>query len=61
MKAPCLNCPDRYSGCHDTCEKYQTYKAHRQRISEARAKQNFLQDYFRDSVNKSVKLRSVHG
>lgn len=25
-KAPCLNCPNRYIGCHDVCEKYLVYR-----------------------------------
>ena len=24
--APCLDCPERYAGCHSTCKKYQAYK-----------------------------------
>lgn len=60
MKAPCLNCPDRYSGCHDACEKYQTYKAHRQSISDARKRVNFIDEYFSDTVKKAEKLRRQH-
>ena len=24
--APCLDCPERYAGCHSKCKKYQAYK-----------------------------------
>ena len=26
MRAPCLNCPDRYVGCHDHCGAYLSYR-----------------------------------
>lgn len=25
-QSPCKDCPDRYLGCHDRCEKYQQFK-----------------------------------
>jgi hypothetical protein len=60
MNAPCFNCPDRCTGCHDTCEKYQAYKAHRQSISDARARRNYLDEYFSKTVKKAEKLRRQH-
>lgn len=24
--SPCKDCPDRYPGCHDSCEKYKCWK-----------------------------------
>lgn len=60
MKPPCKNCPDRSTACHDTCERYQAYKEHRQGISEARAKQNFLRNYFTDAMNKSERIKRLH-
>lgn len=27
MICPCKDCPDRFVGCHGTCEKYGTWKA----------------------------------
>ena len=26
MLCPCKNCPDRYIGCHSSCNKYISYK-----------------------------------
>ena len=26
VKFPCKDCPDRYPGCHDNCEKYKAAK-----------------------------------
>lgn len=42
--APCKGCPDRTAGdrvhdCHDTCEKYQAFKA--ARIAENKARREF--------------------
>ena len=28
----CLNCPDRYPGCHSKCKKYQEAKAEHERV-----------------------------
>lgn len=39
MKVPCKDCPDRVLGCHDTCEKYQEFKAYREKIIQARAEE----------------------
>lgn len=27
MQTTCKDCPDRYPGCHDHCEKYQSRRA----------------------------------
>jgi hypothetical protein len=60
MQAPCYKCTERSPACHDECSKYQAYKDHRQGINNARARQNFLQDYFRDTINKAEKQRKLH-
>ncbi len=39
MMAPCKDCPDRAPVCHDSCERYQAYRAERDRISEARQRE----------------------
>lgn len=26
IKGPCLNCEERYVGCHSKCKKYQQYR-----------------------------------
>lgn len=27
MKSPCINCPDRFPACHDTCAKYMEWRS----------------------------------
>lgn len=61
MKAPCFKCPERHIGCHSDCTRgYKEFKEYRQRISNARQKALYINDYFTDAVNKSVKLRRQH-
>ena len=31
---PCIDCNERHPGCHDTCEKYYTYKLQNEEIKE---------------------------
>ena len=38
LKAPCKDCPDRYLGCHDHCDKFKEYDVERKRIRELKAK-----------------------
>jgi len=38
LKAPCKDCPDRYLGCHDHCEKFKKYAEERKRLRELKAK-----------------------
>ena len=36
MNAPCKDCPDRHTACHDHCEKYKAWKEEHDRINKAR-------------------------
>ena len=36
MNAPCKDCPDRHSVCHDSCERYQTFRRELVEISRKR-------------------------
>lgn len=38
MTAPCKDCPDRHTACHDTCEKYKAFRAYREKLNADRAK-----------------------
>lgn len=40
MKAPCKDCPDRHTGCHAECEKYQTFAKEREEERQARGLKN---------------------
>lgn len=31
---PCIDCDERHLGCHDNCEKYNTYKLQNKEIKE---------------------------
>lgn len=60
--APCKDCQERESGCHDRCEKYQAFKAERRELN---LKMHELSSYnayvtdrkakIRDSINKNKK------
>lgn len=39
-KAPCHNCPERHPGCHGKCEKYQAWKAERNKITDVKYREN---------------------
>lgn len=48
---PCQNCPDRYPGCHDHCEKYKAAKEKH----NAAAKVKWEYDVARaDSIRRST-------
>lgn len=36
--APCRNCADRHTACHDHCERFKKYKEIREKENEARRK-----------------------
>ena len=40
IKAPCKGCTERYSACHDECEKYKAYRAEQLKSNEYNQKMN---------------------
>lgn len=60
-QVPCFNRPNRHELCHDTCSAYKVYKDRRQTISDARKQANFIQEYFQNAVDRSMKIRRLHG
>jgi len=41
-KGPCYQCPERHRACHDSCPRYQAWKAERERQKEnARADRQY--------------------
>ena len=40
--SPCYNCPDRKPICHDTCEKYLSFKEELARVKEIMRKEDEL-------------------
>lgn len=45
-KSPCYQCPDRFVGCHASCEKYGAWAAECERIRNERIRFNHAEsDY----------------
>ena len=40
IKAPCKGCTERYSACHDECEKYKVYRAEQLKSNEYNQQMN---------------------
>ena len=57
--APCLNCMDRFLGCHSQCKKYITWKtqhdAERLKRQEEAMKQKILNEFINDEIIKLKK------
>lgn len=60
--APCKDCQERESGCHDRCEKYQAFKTERRELnlkmhelSSYNAYVTYRKAKIRDSINKNKK------
>lgn len=54
----CKDCPDRYPGCHDKCEKYQAYAEEREK---ARAKRQQLNNAHYMDKELKLKIRKRKG
>lgn len=48
----CKDCPDRYPGCHDKCEKYRKEKAEWDKTKAKLAENRELQAYICGTINK---------
>lgn len=51
---PCKDCPDRFIGCHDECEKYKSFREELERCKKIMIKEI---ESRRCSVERSVKLK----
>lgn len=51
IHAPCLNCKDRVLGCHDTCERYISYRKELDKVNaedrERRKEESLHERHFR--------------
>lgn len=59
VKAPCKDCPDRVSGCHSVCKKYQAFcreNEERREEKHSQVKQN--EDYWK-ARRKGVKKKGM--
>ena len=60
MQPPCKDCPDRFLGCHSTCEKYIAYDKYRKEMLAKRAEQNRLTYGYLNSNRFNKKKRKVN-
>lgn len=57
LKPPCKDCPDRYVGCHSTCEKYIAYDKSRKELYAQRDKRYQLEsDIYMVALTKKKKV-----
>ena len=52
--SPCMVCEDRYTACHDTCEKYAGWKEYTGKAKEERRKYAAI---VHEDIEKSQRLR----
>ena len=61
LKSPCLECPDRYIGCHSECLKYIDYEQANACMREVRYQQhvkiNLVRSFKRDGCEKARRHR----
>lgn len=55
MNAPCMNCSDRFIGCHSSCDKYSKYKTRSEEIQNNRKKELLPNIYIKKEVERSKK------
>ena len=52
LKAPCQDCPDRYLGCHDSCQKYISFRKQLTAYNEKDQKERDARRYDRYYARK---------
>lgn len=58
MQAPCKDCPDRFVGCHSTCDKYIEFRKQRDEYLDWKNKENkLLDDLYHTSRHSKVRKR----
>ena len=45
MKNKCLDCPDRYPGCHGECESYKKFRDELDKMNEHKKKMKEIEYY----------------
>ena len=58
-KSPCLNCEDRSILCHDSCNKYKSYRDKADRVKKARRKELDADGYVVNNIYKFKKARNL--
>lgn len=61
MTATCLNCNNRYAGCHANCETYKAWKSEQLASAEAKRKaketQSLLNSYAAKAARKYMRKK----
>jgi hypothetical protein len=55
LKAPCKDCPDRYLGCQDHCEKFKEYAVEHKRVRDLIKKQKQIDNDYYEIRNYHVR------
>ena len=55
--APCKDCIGRYEGCHDKCDRYQSYKKQKFEYNLQLASIKHTNAYFQEGAVKHRKLK----
>lgn len=59
-KSSCVNCQERYVGCHSVCDKYKEYRKKLDEFNEAvRKSKNEDADYVTYKLNAAGKLQRM--
>ena len=62
MRAPCKDCPDRdHPKCYATCEKYQAFRAEREKMYNARLQERKVFETFTDRITKQMRKKAGKG
>lgn len=57
----CKDCPDRYPGCHDKCEKYQKEKAVWDKMKAKAEENRELEAYVCNSIKRKRDISAKKG
>lgn len=57
IKCPCKGCTERYSACHDDCEKYKVYRAEQLKSNEYNHQMNIytISEHGRRSIWRNMR------
>jgi hypothetical protein len=55
MTPPCKDCSDRQLGCHGQCERYQAFRAKKEREAQKRAEMSVITDIMKKAKERSLK------
>lgn len=48
LLSPCMDCYDRYIGCHGICDRYKAYTEANEKLKESIRKQKFVHNSIKD-------------